>query len=138
MCPSSRDNIPIRAFLSVPYTWNIINSFPLYVYSNRVEYSTMQSQISIQSFSTASSSLCLVVKTIVNCFIICIVNVSFLSCPRVRVYARPHVGEKKFSEFLQGQRLMSFSFGNSTAVLLYRSTHTRSWVSIKQSMHAII
>lgn len=63
---------------------------------------------------------------------------SFLSCPRVRVYARPHVGEEKTPEFLQGQRLMSFSFGNSTAVLLYRSTHYRSDVSIKQFPHTII
>lgn len=70
--------------------------------------------------------------------IVCIVNVSFSSCPRVRVYARSHVGEEKTPEFLAGQRLMSFSFGNSTAVLLYRSTHYRTWVSIKQFPHTII
>lgn len=56
----------------------------------------------------------------------------------MRVYARPHTGEKKSSEFRKGQRLMSFSLGNSTAVLLYRSTHYRTWVSIKQFPHTII
>lgn len=65
-------------------------------------------------------------------------NLSFLSCPRVGVRARPHTGEKKSSEFRKGQRLMSFSLGNSTAVLLYRSTHYRTWVSIKQFPHTII
>ena len=64
-----------------------------------------------------------------------IVSVSFLSCPRMRVYARPHTGEEKSPEFRKGQRLMSFSLGNSTAVLLYRSTHYRTWVSIKQFSH---
>ena len=67
-----------------------------------------------------------------------IVDVSFLSCPHARVYARPHAGEEKSPEFLAGQRLMSFSFGNSTAVLLYRSTHYRSKVSIKQFSDTII
>ena len=66
-----------------------------------------------------------------------IVSGSFLLCPRVRVYARPHVGEEKSPEFRKGQRLMSFSLGNSTAVLLYRSTHSRTWVSIKQFSHTI-
>ena len=63
---------------------------------------------------------------------------SFSSCPHVGVRARPHVGEEKTSEFRKGQRLMSFSLGNSTAELLYRSTHYRSWVSIKQFPHTII
>ena len=51
---------------------------------------------------------------------------------------RPRVGEEKSFEFRKGQRLMSFSLGNSTAVLLYRSTHYRPKVSIKQFPHTII
>lgn len=130
--------MPLRVFLSASYTSKTINSFPLYRYLYLVLNLAIHAPIITQSLSTAYPFLCLVVKTKVNCFIICIVNVSFLSCPRMRVYVRPHVGEEKSPEFRKGQRLMSFSLGNSTAVLMYRSTHYRTWVSIKQFPHTII
>lgn len=81
--------------LSASYIWNTINSFPLYRYLYFVVNSDIHAHIRLQSISTALPFLCLVVKTIVNSFIVCIVYVSFLLCPRVRVCTCSHVREEK-------------------------------------------